>query len=190
MSEFSIVATDSKKKKKGFNFVLELMCTMNLCSAVLAHFLLKERLQKMGVLGCVSCIVGSVVIVIHAPQEKILNSVQEIWNLATQPGITQYNLLAFLFDQYLYLFISPNCFCFLFELADFLVYVAATISLVLALILHFEPRCGQTNILIYLGICSLMGSLTVLLLFLLFHNNCYNIIITSLFELATIDSVS
>ncbi|EXB39264.1 hypothetical protein L484_024959 [Morus notabilis] len=98
-------------------------------SAVLAHFLLKERLQKMGVLGCVSCIVGSVVIVIHAPQEKILNSVQEIWNLATQP--------------------------------DFLVYVAATISLVLALILHFEPRCGQTNILIYLGICSLMGSLTV-----------------------------
>lgn len=98
-------------------------------SAVLAHFLLKERLQKMGVLGCVTCIVGSVVIVIHAPQEQTLNSVEEIWNLATQP--------------------------------DFLVYVAATISLVLTLILYFEPRCGQTNILIYLGICSLMGSLTV-----------------------------
>eukprot|EP00268_Persea_americana_P062531 TRINITY_DN8022_c0_g1_i7.p1 TRINITY_DN8022_c0_g1~~TRINITY_DN8022_c0_g1_i7.p1 ORF type:complete len:199 (+),score=15.69 TRINITY_DN8022_c0_g1_i7:147-743(+) len=43
----------------------------------------------------------------------------------------------------------------------FLFYAAATISVVLALILHFEPRYGQTNILVYLGICSLMGSLTV-----------------------------
>lgn len=98
-------------------------------SAVLAHFMLKERLQKMGILGCVTCIVGSVVIVIHAPQEQTPNSVQEIWALATQP--------------------------------DFLIYVAATVSVVLALVLHFEPRCGQTNILVYLGICSLMGSLTV-----------------------------
>ncbi|KAK9293061.1 hypothetical protein L1049_021045 [Liquidambar formosana] len=31
-------------------------------SAVLAHFLLKEKLQKMGMLGCLLCIVGSVVI--------------------------------------------------------------------------------------------------------------------------------
>lgn len=58
----------------------------DLCSAVLAHFLLKERLQKMGVVGCLSCIVGSVIIVIHAPQERTPDSVQEIWNLATQPG--------------------------------------------------------------------------------------------------------
>ncbi|KAI5315040.1 PREDICTED: probable magnesium [Prunus dulcis] len=98
-------------------------------SAVLAHFLLKERIQKMGIVGCVTCIVGSVVIVIHAPQEHILNSVQEIWVLATQPA--------------------------------FLVYVAAALSLVLTLVLHFEPHYGQTNILVYLGICSLMGSLTV-----------------------------
>ncbi|XP_028765683.1 probable magnesium transporter NIPA6 [Neltuma alba] len=98
-------------------------------SAVLAHFLLKEKLQKMGILGCISCIVGSVVIVIHAPQEQTPNSVQEIWDLATQPA--------------------------------FLVYVVATISVVLALILHFEPHYGQTNMLVYLGICSLMGSLTV-----------------------------
>ena len=98
-------------------------------SPVLAHFLLKEKLKKMGVLGCVSCIVGSVVIVIHAPKEQTPDSVQEIWNLATQPA--------------------------------FLVYVAITMSIVLALILHFEPLCGQTNILVYIGICSLMGALTV-----------------------------
>ncbi|KAJ4826108.1 hypothetical protein Tsubulata_010959 [Turnera subulata] len=48
-----------------------------------------------------------------------------------------------------------------FSTRTFLAYVVATMSIVLALILHFEPRCGQTNILVYLGICSLMGSITV-----------------------------
>ncbi|XP_038886954.1 probable magnesium transporter NIPA6 isoform X2 [Benincasa hispida] len=99
-------------------------------SAVLAHFLLRERLQKMGVVGCLSCIVGSVIIVIHAPQERTPDSVEEIWDLATQPA--------------------------------FLVYIAAIASLVLALMLYFEPRYGHVNILVYLGICSLMGSLTVM----------------------------
>lgn len=55
-------------------------------SAVLAHFILKEKLQKMGMLGCLLCIVGSVVIVLHAPEEQTLTSVQEIWDLAIQPG--------------------------------------------------------------------------------------------------------
>lgn len=49
----------------------------------------------------------------------------------------------------------------------FLVYVAAIASLVLALMLYFEPRYGHVNILVYLGICSLMGSLTVTMPFLL-----------------------
>lgn len=59
---------------------------MDLHSAVLAHFMLKERLRRLGILGCISCIIGSVVIVIHAPEERMPTSVQEIWNLATQPG--------------------------------------------------------------------------------------------------------
>ncbi|CAI0376896.1 unnamed protein product [Linum tenue] len=65
-------------------------------SAILAHFMLNERLPRMGVLGCVSCIVGSVIIVLHAPQEQPLNSVEEVWNLATQPGghsITSHSLI-------------------------------------------------------------------------------------------------
>ncbi|XLT13713.1 hypothetical protein HN51_059403, partial [Arachis hypogaea] len=44
-------------------------------SAILAHFLLNERLLMMGVLGCLSCNVGSIVIVIHAPQEQTPTSV-------------------------------------------------------------------------------------------------------------------
>ncbi|CAI9106228.1 OLC1v1005338C1 [Oldenlandia corymbosa var. corymbosa] len=59
-------------------------------SAVLAHFILKERLHQLGVLGCVMCIAGSVIIVIHAPQEQSISSVQEIWNIATQPAFLMY----------------------------------------------------------------------------------------------------
>ncbi|GAB2267913.1 hypothetical protein Dimus_002888 [Dionaea muscipula] len=98
-------------------------------SAVLAHFMLKERLPRLGVLGCVCCMVGSVVIVLHAPQEQSPTSVLQIWALATQPA--------------------------------FLIYSAATLSVVVALIFYFEQRYGQSNMLIYLGICSLIGSLTV-----------------------------
>jgi drug/metabolite transporter (DMT)-like permease len=63
------------------------VCVWKWSSAVLAHFLLKEKLQKMGMLGCLLCIVGSIVIVLHAPQEISLNSVEEIWELAIQPGM-------------------------------------------------------------------------------------------------------
>ncbi|KMZ58306.1 putative Non-imprinted in Prader-Willi/Angelman syndrome region protein,putative [Zostera marina] len=99
-------------------------------SAVLAHFLLKEKLQKMGMLGCVLCIVGSTVIVLHAPEEKTPTSIDEIWDLATQPA--------------------------------FLLYTTSAITISLVLMLHCSPRYGQANIMIYLGICSIIGSLTVM----------------------------
>ncbi|XP_044512042.1 probable magnesium transporter NIPA6 [Mangifera indica] len=99
-------------------------------SAILAHFFLNEKLKKMGILGCILCIEGSVLIVLHAPSEQSLTSVEQVWELATQPA--------------------------------FLLYVASTIAVALVLILYCEPRYGQTNILVYLGICSVIGSLTVM----------------------------
>ncbi|KAH0711833.1 hypothetical protein KY289_007792 [Solanum tuberosum] len=99
-------------------------------SAVLAHFILKEKLKKLGVLGCLLCIVGSVVIVLHAPCEHDLNSVDEIWALATQPA--------------------------------FLLYTASAVAITLVLVLYCEPRYGRTNIMVYIGVCSIFGSLTVM----------------------------
>ncbi|KAM7276060.1 hypothetical protein ACFE04_017926 [Oxalis oulophora] len=99
-------------------------------SAALAHFMLDEKLTKMGVLGCLICIVGSTVIVLHAPEEKLIDSVIEIWEFAVQPA--------------------------------FLLYMAAAIAVTLVLIFFCVPRYGQTNILVYLGICSIIGSLTVM----------------------------
>ncbi|XP_047342231.1 probable magnesium transporter NIPA6 [Impatiens glandulifera] len=99
-------------------------------SAVLAHFLLKEKLKRMGILGCVLCVVGSTLIVLHAPGEHSLSSVEEIWELAIQP--------------------------------TFLLYTASAVAIVLVLVLYCEPRFGQTNIMVYIGICSIIGSLTVM----------------------------
>lgn len=44
-----------------------------------------------------------------------------------------------------------------------MIYAAATISIIVALMFHYEPRYGQTNVLVYLGICSFMGALTVII---------------------------
>ncbi|KAL0432156.1 UNVERIFIED_CONTAM: putative magnesium transporter NIPA6 [Sesamum latifolium] len=44
----------------------------------------------------------------------------------------------------------------------FLLYTASAIAVVLVLVLYCEPRYGQTNILVYIGICSIIGSLTVM----------------------------
>ncbi|XP_059315324.1 probable magnesium transporter NIPA3 isoform X2 [Lycium ferocissimum] len=99
-------------------------------SAVLAHIILKEKLHPLGILGCVLCIAGSVVIVIHAPQEHPISSVKEVWYMATQK--------------------------------EFLLYMGSVIVLVFILVFYFAPQCGHSNVLVFTGICSLMGSLSVM----------------------------
>ena len=56
------------------------------CSAILAHVMLNEKLNVFGMLGCLLCITGSLSIVLHAPPERHLGSVVEVWQLAMQPG--------------------------------------------------------------------------------------------------------
>jgi hypothetical protein len=99
-------------------------------SAVLAHFILREKLHIFGILGCVLCVVGSTTIVLHAPQERDIESVKEVWNLATEPA--------------------------------FLFYASLVIAVAVVLIFHFVPLYGHTHVLVYIGICSLMGSLSVM----------------------------
>jgi hypothetical protein len=57
-----------------------------LIRAVLAAFFLHEKLGIVGKVGCALCLIGSVVIVLHAPEDKAINSVDEILNYALQPG--------------------------------------------------------------------------------------------------------
>ncbi|CAI9117590.1 OLC1v1019000C1 [Oldenlandia corymbosa var. corymbosa] len=99
-------------------------------SAVLAHFILKEKLHIFGIVGCALCLVGSTTIVIHAPVERDIESVKDVWNLATEPG--------------------------------FLVYSCIVVVAVALLIFRLAPRYGQTHMVVFIGICSLTGSLTVM----------------------------
>ncbi|KAK6321931.1 hypothetical protein J4Q44_G00067230 [Coregonus suidteri] len=43
----------------------------------------------------------------------------------------------------------------------FLVFASILLVVCLLLIFYFSPRVGQTNILVYIGICSLLGAFTV-----------------------------
>ncbi|TYI44136.1 hypothetical protein ES332_A01G216500v1 [Gossypium tomentosum] len=99
-------------------------------SAVLAHIILRERLHTCGILGCILCVVGSTTIVLHAPQERQIESVTEVWDLATEPG--------------------------------FLFYTALVLTAVFILIYQFVPQYGQTHIMVYIGVCSLVGSISVM----------------------------
>uniref|UniRef100_A0A3B4X7K9 NIPA like domain containing 4 n=1 Tax=Seriola lalandi dorsalis TaxID=1841481 RepID=A0A3B4X7K9_SERLL len=44
---------------------------------------------------------------------------------------------------------------------SFLVYVSVVLVLCAVLVLYFSPRFGRSNILVYIGICSLLGAFTV-----------------------------
>jgi hypothetical protein len=57
-----------------------------LIGAVLGSYFLDEQLGLLGKIGCAICLIGSVIIVLHAPPDKEVSSVDEILNLAIQPG--------------------------------------------------------------------------------------------------------
>ena len=48
--------------------------------------MLNEKLNVFGWVGCGLCINGSITIVLHAPPERPLTSVLQVWEMAMQPG--------------------------------------------------------------------------------------------------------
>ncbi|THU67708.1 hypothetical protein C4D60_Mb05t27570 [Musa balbisiana] len=116
----------------GYSYLYEPLwwAGMIASDAVLAHIILRERLHIFGIFGCILCVVGSTTIVLHAPQEREIESVTEVWDLATEPA--------------------------------FLLYATTVLVAAFMLIFHFVPRYGQTHIMVYIGVCSLVGSLSVM----------------------------
>ncbi|XP_064992128.1 probable magnesium transporter NIPA4 isoform X1 [Musa acuminata AAA Group] len=132
LGALSIIIRHSLNQHNVFHcFFSPLVINIYLCySAVLAHIILRERLHIFGILGCALCVVGSTTIVLHAPQEREIESVTEVWDLATEPA--------------------------------FLFYAATVLLAAFILIFHFVPKYGQTHIMVYIGVCSLVGSLSVM----------------------------
>jgi uncharacterized membrane protein len=98
--------------------------------AVLAAVFLKEELGILGKLGCAICLIGSVIIVLHAPPDKEIGTVDEILNYAIQPG--------------------------------FLLYCISVGIFALVMIYKVAPKYGRRNPMVYVSICSTVGSVSVM----------------------------
>lgn len=57
-----------------------------LIGAILASFILKEELGRLGRVGCTLCLVGTLIIILNAPEDREITTVDEILNYAIQPG--------------------------------------------------------------------------------------------------------
>lgn len=101
-----------------------------LIGAVLSSYFLNEILGVLGKLGCALCLLGSVVIVLHAPPDKQVETVDEILGYAVQPG--------------------------------FLFYCVAVAVFSTLMIYRVAPIYGKKNPLVYISICSTVGSVSVM----------------------------
>ncbi|ESK92580.1 duf803 domain membrane protein [Moniliophthora roreri MCA 2997] len=101
-----------------------------LIGAILASFLLNEELGHLGRVGCGLSLIGSLIIVLHAPEDKPVDTVDEILAYAVQPG--------------------------------FLMYVFTVLVFSMIMIYGVSPRYGRTNPLVYISICSVVGSVSVM----------------------------
>lgn len=61
-------------------------------------YFLNENIQVLGKLGAAICLLGSILLVLHAPGDRDIQTIEEILHLAIQPG-------RFLWDYFL---ISTN----------------------------------------------------------------------------------
>ncbi|KAK4050470.1 hypothetical protein OIV83_003540 [Microbotryomycetes sp. JL201] len=101
-----------------------------LVGAVLASFFLGERLGRIGISGCSLCLVGSLIIVLHSPEDKQIGTVDEVLDYAFQPGFVMYGMFVLGFSLWM--------------------------------IYKVAPTQGNSNPLVYISICSLVGSISVM----------------------------
>lgn len=73
--------------------MLPLLCMFFISSAVLSSYFLNERLNVHGKIGCLLCVLGSTVMVIHAPQEEEVASLSAMSEKLLDPGMTRPALL-------------------------------------------------------------------------------------------------
>ncbi|XP_010784802.1 magnesium transporter NIPA2-like, partial [Notothenia coriiceps] len=79
-----------------------------LISAVLAPYLLGEQLNVVGKLGCLLCVLGSILLVIHAPQEQEVTSLQDMTYKLLDPGFLVYLSAVLLLCSVLVFYFSPR----------------------------------------------------------------------------------
>lgn len=119
-----------------------------LIGAVLGSYFLKEELGTLGKLGCAICLIGSVIIVLHAPPDKDITTIDEILHYAIQPGIF------ICLPKLEALLMAGN--------KGFLLFCLVVAVFAVVMIYRVAPKYGKQNPLIYLSICSTVGSVSVM----------------------------
>ncbi|XP_062910591.1 magnesium transporter NIPA1 isoform X3 [Mobula hypostoma] len=100
-----------------------------LIRSLLASYMLQEKLNLLGKLGCLLSCAGSIIILIHAPKTDNITSWVQLEEKLLDPV--------------------------------FLGYVCVVLAILVLLIFWIAPSHGSTNIVVYIGICSLLGTFTV-----------------------------
>ncbi|KAM9694274.1 magnesium transporter NIPA4 [Trichechus inunguis] len=79
-----------------------------LISAILSSYFLGETLNLLGKLGCVICVAGSTVMVIHAPEEEKITTVSEMASKMKDTGFIVFAVLMLVFCLILIFIIAPR----------------------------------------------------------------------------------
>ncbi|KZV87579.1 DUF803-domain-containing protein [Exidia glandulosa HHB12029] len=77
-------------------------------AAILASFILNEHLGHLGRVGAALCMLGSIIIVLHAPEDKEVSTVDEIVQYALNPAFMLYCLFVLVFIVYMIYYVAPT----------------------------------------------------------------------------------
>ncbi|XP_011262278.1 magnesium transporter NIPA2 isoform X2 [Camponotus floridanus] len=78
-----------------------------LVSAVLASKYLNEKLNLLGKMGCLLCVLGSTIIVLHSPKEEEVSSLSDLIIKIKQPGFISYILIVIICTLLIIFYFGP-----------------------------------------------------------------------------------
>lgn len=77
-------------------------------SAVLSHYILKEKLTVFGWISCSQCILGAILIALNAPQEQTVTTIDAFKKLFLGPGFLAYGSVCIVSALVIAIFIAPK----------------------------------------------------------------------------------
>ncbi|KAF2834853.1 DUF803-domain-containing protein [Patellaria atrata CBS 101060] len=77
-------------------------------TAILSSIFLKERLSFVGWVGCVNCIIGSVVIAVNAPEQSAVATIQDMKDHVIAPGFLSYTGVVIVGSAIVALYLGPK----------------------------------------------------------------------------------
>ncbi|KAL9113640.1 MAG: hypothetical protein Q9227_002378 [Pyrenula ochraceoflavens] len=77
-------------------------------TTILSAIFLKERLSFVGKVGCFNCIIGSVVIVLNAPEQSSVATIQDMQHFVIAPGFLSFAGVIIVGSAFIALWVGPR----------------------------------------------------------------------------------